>query len=204
MTETRGAATRQQILEASRQVLLEGGFAGLSTRRIAELGGTQMSQIRYHFGSKEGLVLALFEDMNAELLIRQESLFSAPEVSVAERWDLACDYLEQDLESGYVRVLQELIAAGWADPSINSAVRRGLAGWNELLCSLARDAEAQLGSLAPFTSEEFAALIAASFLGAEAQILLGIPESDVPIRGALRRVGDLLRTLADSPTKTGA
>ena len=31
------------------------------------------------------------------------------------RWDRACDFLDADLESGYVRILQEMIAAGWSD-----------------------------------------------------------------------------------------
>ena len=34
------------------------------------------------------------------------------------RYEQACDFLEDDLESGYVRVLQEMIAAGWSTPEI--------------------------------------------------------------------------------------
>ena len=34
---------------------------------------------------------------------------------VSEQWDRACDYLDEDIASGYVRILQELIAASWAD-----------------------------------------------------------------------------------------
>ena len=43
------------------------------------------------------------------------------DVPLWRRYEQACDFLEDDLESGYVRVLQEMIAAGWskmlADPS---------------------------------------------------------------------------------------
>jgi hypothetical protein len=38
------------------------------------------------------------------------------------RYDLACDYLEEDLASGYVRVLQEMLAAGWAEPALAEQV----------------------------------------------------------------------------------
>ena len=38
-----------------------------------------------------------------------------------QRYEQACDFLEDDLESGYVRVLQEMIAAGWS----NRRDRRG-------------------------------------------------------------------------------
>ena len=67
-----------------------------------------LSQIHYHFGSKQGLVLALFEHLNAQLLERQEHLFGNPALSLSEQWDRACDYLDEDIASGYVRVMDEL------------------------------------------------------------------------------------------------
>ena len=36
----------------------------------------------------------------------------AEDVPLWQRYEQACDFLEDDLESGYVRVLQEMIAAG--------------------------------------------------------------------------------------------
>ena len=41
--------------------------AGLSTRDVAAAAGVPLSQIHYHFGSKQSLVLALFEYLNAQL-----------------------------------------------------------------------------------------------------------------------------------------
>jgi DNA-binding transcriptional regulator YbjK len=57
------------LLEAAKRVLMAEGNGGLSTRAIAA-ADTQMSQTRYHFGSKEGMVLALFVYMNAQLIER--------------------------------------------------------------------------------------------------------------------------------------
>ena len=48
------------------------------------------------------------------------------------------------------------------------------------------------GALGPFTAQELTALIAAAFVGTESQILLGIAEEDLPLRAALRRVGDVI------------
>ena len=42
-----------------------------------------------------------------------------------QQWDQACDYLEDDLRSGYVRVLQEMIAAGWTDAEVAAYVASG-------------------------------------------------------------------------------
>lgn len=199
---TKAERTRTQLLQAAEQVLLRHGYAGLSTRRVADAVGAPMSQIQYHFGSKSGLVLALFESMNARLLERQECLFNDPELSLAERWERACDYLDEDIESGYVRVLHELMAAGWAEPDVRDALAEGLDGWQRLLTRAAEQADGAIGPLAPFTPSEVASLVGSAFIGAESQLLLGREDDSLsPIRKALRRVADVIRA---AETKGGA
>ena len=51
--------------------LLADGYAGLSTRKVAEEAGVPLSQLHYHFGSKQGLILALLEEENQRRLERQ-------------------------------------------------------------------------------------------------------------------------------------
>jgi len=186
--------TRAAILEAARRRLLVDGFSGLSTRAVAEAAGVPLSQVHYHFGSKQQLVLDLLEAENTRRLARQTAMY-AEDVPLWQRYEQACDFLEDDLESGYVRVLQEMIAAGWSDAAIGARVRELLLGWLDLLTSVVRDAERELGSLGPFTVRELAALIGQAFLGGEAVLLLGFDRSQVPVRSALRRVGLLIRAL---------
>src|ERR1700761_3369578 len=95
------------VLEAAKKVLRQNGYAKLSTRDVAEAAGVPLSQIHYHFGSKQGMVLALFEYLNAQLLDRQASLFADDMVKLSDQWDRACDYLDEDIASGYVQILQE-------------------------------------------------------------------------------------------------
>src|ERR1044072_3132660 len=111
----RTAETGTALLEAAKKVLHQKAYSGLSTRDVAWAAGVPLSQIHYHFGSKQGLVLALFEYLNEQLLDRQDALFHDPRLSVSQQWIKACDYLDDDIASGYVRVLQELVAASWAD-----------------------------------------------------------------------------------------
>ena len=61
--------TRAQILAAGKMALLDSGYAGLSTRRVADAAGVPLSQIHYHFGSRQNLVLAVLEEENARLLL---------------------------------------------------------------------------------------------------------------------------------------
>jgi AcrR family transcriptional regulator len=188
------AETSTVLLEAARKVLRQKGYAGLSTRDVAAVAGVPLSQIHYHFGSKRGMVLALFEYLNAQLLDRQNAMFTNPALKLSEQWDLACDYLDEDIASGYVRVLQELIAAGFADAEVAKVVRSGLIGWFELITALARKAEREMGSFGPFSAEEIGALVSHAFIGAESLYLLGAERKGVPVRQALRRVGDLIRS----------
>ena len=190
-------ATRTSILDAARSVLRERGYASLSTREVAAVAGVSLSQIHYHFGSKQGMVLALFEYMNARLLDRQNAMFADPGLTLSEQWDLACDYLDDDLATGYVRVLQELLAVGWTDPEIGQVVRDGVMGWIKLLTELARRAQGNFGTLGPFTPEDIAALVGTAFIGMEAYLLLGLEEQGLPLRRSLRRFGDVIRMLEE-------
>jgi AcrR family transcriptional regulator len=193
--------TSTTLLEAAKKVLRQNGYAGLSTRDVAAAAGVPLSQIHYHFGSKQGLVLALFEYLNEQLLDRQNALAHDATLKLSEQWDRACDYLDDDIASGYVRVLQELIAASWADPGVAKVVRVAIMGWVDLITEVARKAERELGSLGPFSPEEMAALIANAFIGAESHYLLGFEKKGVPVRDALRRVGDLIRIAEVSSSK---
>jgi AcrR family transcriptional regulator len=189
-------STRSTILDAAKDALVEAGYASLSTRAIAQRAGVPLSQIHYHFGTKQNLVLEVLEEENQRLLERQSRLYG-DDLPLWKQWEQACDFLEDDLTSGYVRVLQEMTAAGWGDSEIATAVRSNLKGWMDLLADTARRAELKLGSLGPFTPGEIAVIAGAPFLGVEALILLGFEESDLPMRSALRKVGDVLRSLEE-------
>jgi len=197
MREAHGASdTRGVILDAARQRLLADGHRGLSTRKVAEAAGVPLSQLHYHFGSKQGLLLALLEEENRRRLARQTRMY-ASDRPLWQRYEQACDFLEDDLDSGFVRVLQEMIAEGWANQEIAEAVRTLLNSWYELLTEVASEAEALLGALGPFTAQEMATLIGNTFIGSEALILLGFDRDLLPIRRALRRVGVLIRDLEE-------
>jgi AcrR family transcriptional regulator len=187
--------TSATLLAAAKKVLRKGGYSALSTRDVATAAGVPLSQIHYHFGSKDGMMLALFEYLNDELLHRQQAMFGNPALKLSEQWDLACTYLDEDLASGYVRVLQELWAAGYSNPQIAKVVRAGILRWQDLLTLTARKAEERFGSFAGLAPEDVAALVGAAFIGGEAYILLGAETRELPVRKALRSVGELIRKL---------
>ncbi len=180
-----------KVLQASRDVLLEAGFAGLSTRKVADRAGVPLSQIHYHFGSKAELILALLRWQNDPLVERQTAMFGL-DVSLSQRWDRACDYLDDDLDSGYVRVLQEMTAAGWSSLEVRSAVQDVFSGWTSAHVAIVEEAQAAGVDFGPFSVDEVVALIQAVFLGAESMLLLGRECDTMPIRQALRRIGEAI------------
>jgi len=194
--------TRQRILAAAKGVLLDVGYANVATRSIAEAAGVPLSQIHYHFGTKQNLMLAVLDMENRTRLSRQAAMYEADK-PLWEQWLQACDFFDEDLESGYVRVLMEMTAAGWSNPEIAEAVSAQVQGWFDLLAAVAQRVAKRFGPLSPFTAEELAALAGLPFLGAEAVILLGLDESKIAGRPALRRIGELLRSLEEAPQPGG-
>ena len=192
---TSALTTKAGVLAAAKAALIESGYSQLSTRRIAEIAGVPLSQIHYHFRSKQNLVLEVLAEENAQLLARQADMYSADQ-PLWKQWEQACDFLDRDLDSGYVRILQEMMAAGWSDPEIAQAVRTYLEGWFSLLRDVAESATTRLRTEVLVDPTNLASLVGAAFLGAEALILLGF--QDATTRRALRSVGGLIKTMEES------
>lgn len=57
----RTGSSRDRILMAAKQLFAERGYENTSTVAIARLAGTSESQLMKHFGSKEGLLEAIFD-----------------------------------------------------------------------------------------------------------------------------------------------
>ncbi len=194
--------TRTLLLEAAGKCVRAHGYSGLSTRRVAEAAGMPLSQIHYHFGSRDALLLALLDYQNQRLIERQRSTFAA-DMPLWQRWDKACDYLDDDIASGYVRILQEMMAAGWSNPEVAIAIRGIIGEWLTLLTVVAEEAGKRLGPLGCLEAADIASLVGAAFLGGEAMLLLDIEDEGIPIRRALRRIGTVIRTAEElQPSRT--
>jgi AcrR family transcriptional regulator len=190
----RGDATRSQIVSAARDVLAADGFSGASTRAVADRAGVQLSLVHYHFGGKSGLLAAVLEAENERLLERQERLFAGPE-PLAAKWRTACEYLREDLRSGYVRILWELWAAGLTDGDLARLWRDAMAGWRLLLERVVEQWAADRAIVLPMPPRAIATLVANTFQGAEVEILAGVSEDEVPHHEALEAVAVLIERL---------
>jgi len=188
----RGSATRLKILGAARTTLLESGTGGTSTRAVAERAGVPLSLVHYHFRSKHDLLAAVLEHENEALLTRQRELYATPG-PLAEKWRTACAFLDEDIGSGYVRVLWELWNAGLADEALAARWRSAMGGWRELLESVVATWAVELGIDLPLPPRAMAALITNIFQGIEVELLAGVRESEAPHREVLDAIGTLIQ-----------
>lgn len=73
-SENASQDTRERILDAAEALIIERGFAATSLRAIADRARVNLAATNYHFGSKMGLLAAVFhrsvEPINAERLRR--------------------------------------------------------------------------------------------------------------------------------------
>ena len=187
-----GAATRAAILRAARDRLVEVGYANLNVRDIARAAGVNHALIGYHFHGKQQLVLAVLDEANRQLLDRQERMYQGTS-SASRQWQQACDFYEEDLESGFVRLLMELMGASFHDHELRREFVPRIAHWHRMVEGAVKQFIATSGLDLPVSAEAISAWIVWFWTGMEASMMLGIGEKDGHQREALAAMATLLR-----------
>jgi AcrR family transcriptional regulator len=164
--------TKARILEAAYQRLAREGYAALSVREIARDAGVNFALIHYHFESKDQLVLAVLDEANRRLLERQQRMYRAPG-GYAEKWAQARRFYENDLASGFVRVLMELYAASMSNAGLREQFRPRILAWFEVIHQVAREAFQDYALDLPISPEVVACWISNFWIGMELATLTG-------------------------------
>jgi AcrR family transcriptional regulator len=187
-----GASTRTLILQAARRRLCEAGYASLNVRDIARDAGVNHALIGYHFHGKQQLVLAVLDEANKQLLERQAHMYEQP-ATAGEKWQQACDFYEEDLKSGFVRLLMELMGASFNDAELRREFVPRLLAWHKLVEAAVEEFIETTGLELPVSAQAISAWIGWFWMGMEASEMLGIPEKQGHQREALEAVATLLR-----------
>ena len=180
------------ILQAARRRLCDGGYAQLNVRDIARDAGVNHALISYHFQGKQQLVLAVLDEANTQLLERQTRMYAEP-VSVSRKWQRACEFYEQDLQSGFVRLMMELMAASFTDEALRREFVPRLLAWSQVVDAAVGDTIKRYGLELPVPQSAITAWIVSFWMGMEASMTLGITEKQGHFRAALKGMADLLR-----------
>lgn len=98
-------ATRRAVLRAASELLVSEGVAGLTNRRIADLAGCSTMAIYSRFGSKGGILDALYRE-GVETLSTAQSAIAVDPRGIDEVLNLCLAYREIALEyTGHFQIL---------------------------------------------------------------------------------------------------
>src|SRR5215217_8496378 len=101
----------EALLDAAERLLVEVGYARITTRRLAEEAGVNHGLVHYYFGSNENLMVRALERFTQRLIARQRELYAA-DMPFVEKWRTAMSYLVGE-DLAYQKIWLELQAIGW-------------------------------------------------------------------------------------------
>lgn len=126
-----GAVTRKRIVTAALKTLKRDGFGGASARVVARNGRFNPALIFYHFGSVQDVLLAALDETSRVRMARyREALEKAG--SLSEVLGVATDLYREDLSSGHITVLAEMIAGASSVPDLGPEIVSRIKPWIEM------------------------------------------------------------------------
>lgn len=120
------------FLDAAERLLVEVGYAAITTRRLASEAGVNQGLVHYYFGSMDNLLVRVLERFTERLILRQRAMYAA-DAPFIEKWRQAMRYLDEDFASGYQKVWYELQAMAWNKPELRERVAHVTEEWRAVL-----------------------------------------------------------------------
>ena len=183
------SGTRERIIQAALQTVGEEGFAETTARAIARRGGFNQALIFYHFGSVPNLLLEAFRQTSDAQVARYRE--AAAEVrSLSDLVAIARRLHDDDIASGSVAAVTQLMAAAASDPELGRAILDRFQEWISLVEEALERAVGGtvLASVVPTHQAAYA--VAALFLGVELMTRLD------PERSEADAVFDMMANMA--------
>jgi AcrR family transcriptional regulator len=95
------SATRTALLDAAADVMLEEGYAAVSTRRLAQRAGVNNGLVSYYFGTMDSLFIELFRRGAERSLARLRQVLRSPQPLWA-LWELTHDFSSNALTMEFI------------------------------------------------------------------------------------------------------
>ena len=132
------------ILDAAERLLVDTGYATITTRRLAERAGVNHGLVHYYFGSMDEVLLRTLDRFTDRLIERQRAMYGAPGPFV-DKWRQAMRFLDEDLESGYQKIWLELQAMSWNKPTSRARLQHVHHEWMDVVVPAFEAGLAELG-----------------------------------------------------------
>ncbi len=113
--------TKARIVDAAFATVREVGYGGASARAIASRGGFNQALIFYHFGGTDEALLAALDRSTEERLARYRECMDGV-LALPAMVEAAKTLFKEDFDSGHLKLLAELVAAGASNPELGKQV----------------------------------------------------------------------------------
>jgi AcrR family transcriptional regulator len=117
------AMTRQTILEATVQCLVDDGYATLTTRRVARRAGVAQSTVMHHFETREALLIEAVTHVALRLAERALDRIDLSGLRTPERREAVLDEAWVEFSSPQALAASQLWAAVWSEPELAPVLR---------------------------------------------------------------------------------
>jgi AcrR family transcriptional regulator len=169
-------AARTALLDAAEHLLIEDGYAGITTRQLAAEASVNHGLVHYYFGSVAELLFQAMERFTARLMERQRALYGSDGCFI-DKWRTAMRLIDEDVESGYPKIWAELHALAWNRPEYRERMARVQLEWREVFGDAIARARDELDlEHSPFPPEAFVALVATFNSGLLLERLIGLDQ----------------------------
>jgi AcrR family transcriptional regulator len=176
-------AAESALLDAAERLLVEVGYAGITTRRLAEEAGVNHGLVHYYFGSNESLLVRALERFTERLIARQRELYAADALFI-EKWRTAMRYLISE-DVTYEKIWMELQAMAWNHPELRERLARVNAEWRGVLSDAFAEARREFGIEMPL--DALVSLVMTFNIGVIVERLGGIEEGHRELLGWIDR-----------------
>jgi AcrR family transcriptional regulator len=143
VTATPVGSAEDALLDAAERLLVDVGYAGLTTRRLGEVAGVNHGLVHYYFGSLEALLVRALERFTERLVARQRELYAGDRPFV-EKWRTAMRYLVAE-DAAYEKAWLELQALAWNRPELRARLAQVNADWRVVLTDAFAEPHRELG-----------------------------------------------------------
>jgi AcrR family transcriptional regulator len=188
------ADTRARIVVAALEALREEGIAGVSARSIARQGGFNQALIFYHFGSVQGLLIAVARTESE----RRAALYAAElrEVgSLAELVAVARRLHDDEFRSGSLAALTQVLAGATGSPELARGVWDALEPWTARVGETIERLLAGTPYADVLPIDDLTTTVAALFLGVELLTGLAPERSGTTLFSTMASLATLIDTL---------
>lgn len=138
---------RAALIEATLEVVADGGLAAATLRTVADRAGVSNGLIRHHFQGKEAMLIAAYEALIARMVAPGRAALAAPGLTAPARLArfVAASLSAELVQPAMIRQWASFLATIHADPAMADVHRRGYLGQRADIEPLLADARAACG-----------------------------------------------------------